>query len=534
VEWESKELMSLILKKIQGLSRVKLVDASFVYTEPHSKRVKVRLTVQKEVMNGAILQQGMIVTFTVRNKQCEDCAAEYTNGVWKSVVQVRQRVDHKRTLLYLEQLILKHQAHSRCINVESYRDGLDFYFVEKNHAVRFVDFLEATIPCRSRESKRLISADDHSNIYNYKYSHFVEIIPICREDLVVLDRQIAQREGNISDLCLVSKVTSMIHFVDVTSCQVCEIDATKYWKHPDCTVLLTSRQLVPFIVLSVEAAIVPHRKFVLDRWRTGFLSKFRLVEVIVMRESEMESSSDPQQFTCLSHLGHVLHEGDRVMGYDLTTSHFTGLNDERIAQMESGRGGGSMPEVVLVRKTYSGERSKKIFTMNTFEVDAVGQDQFGTGGGSLAVEAEDEKQSSSKKKKKGGLLSSRVQRMLEEEEKDQDIFMSQVEGDRELRMQMDVFPAPSMLDRRSARLRSRGKQQEEDDEDADEDLNDDQRVTLQELMDAMRMDYEEEEEEGVSGVYDPSQAPQVSEELDYEGEEETGRFVYSPPEKSMK
>jgi nonsense-mediated mRNA decay protein 3 len=38
---ESRELLSLCLKKLKGLNRVKLVDAGFVWTEPHSKRIKV-------------------------------------------------------------------------------------------------------------------------------------------------------------------------------------------------------------------------------------------------------------------------------------------------------------------------------------------------------------------------------------------------------------------------------------------------------------------------------------------------------------
>jgi len=36
-----------------SLQKVRLTDASFVWTEPHSKRVKVQLSVQKEVsVNG--------------------------------------------------------------------------------------------------------------------------------------------------------------------------------------------------------------------------------------------------------------------------------------------------------------------------------------------------------------------------------------------------------------------------------------------------------------------------------------------------
>ena len=38
---ESRELMALCLKKLKNLSKVKLIDANFVWTEPHSKRLKV-------------------------------------------------------------------------------------------------------------------------------------------------------------------------------------------------------------------------------------------------------------------------------------------------------------------------------------------------------------------------------------------------------------------------------------------------------------------------------------------------------------
>ena len=47
--WESPRLLSSCLKRIRGLGKVKLIDAAFVYTEPHSKRIKVKVTVQKEV-----------------------------------------------------------------------------------------------------------------------------------------------------------------------------------------------------------------------------------------------------------------------------------------------------------------------------------------------------------------------------------------------------------------------------------------------------------------------------------------------------
>ena len=70
---ESKELLSLCLKKLKGLSKVRLIDAGFIWTEPHSRRIKVKLTIQKEVYASTILQQVFIVEYVVSNQNCEDC-----------------------------------------------------------------------------------------------------------------------------------------------------------------------------------------------------------------------------------------------------------------------------------------------------------------------------------------------------------------------------------------------------------------------------------------------------------------------------
>uniref|UniRef100_A0A914S8T1 60S ribosomal export protein NMD3 n=1 Tax=Parascaris equorum TaxID=6256 RepID=A0A914S8T1_PAREQ len=48
--------------------RVRLTDASFIWTEPHSKRIKVKLTIQKEIMSGAVLQQTFVVEFIIQNQ----------------------------------------------------------------------------------------------------------------------------------------------------------------------------------------------------------------------------------------------------------------------------------------------------------------------------------------------------------------------------------------------------------------------------------------------------------------------------------
>ena len=71
---------------------MRLVDAGFIWTEPHSKRIKVKLTIQKEVIGGAILEQVFVVEFTVQNQMCPDCHRVEAKDFWKAVVQLRQKV----------------------------------------------------------------------------------------------------------------------------------------------------------------------------------------------------------------------------------------------------------------------------------------------------------------------------------------------------------------------------------------------------------------------------------------------------------
>lgn len=128
---ESKELLAICLKRLKGLKDVKLVDAGFVWTEPHSRRIKVKLTVHGEVMGGTVLQQVFIVEFTVNNQMCDDCHRTEAKDYWRCLVQVRQRAENKKTFYYLEQLILKHKAHENTLGIKPIHGGLDFFMQMK-------------------------------------------------------------------------------------------------------------------------------------------------------------------------------------------------------------------------------------------------------------------------------------------------------------------------------------------------------------------------------------------------------------------
>lgn len=87
-------------------------------------------------MNGAVLQQVFIVEFVVHNQMCEDCHRVEAKDYWRACVQIRQKVlflflwylavtdvfvfqtTHKKTLFYLEQLMLMHGAHANSTSIK--------------------------------------------------------------------------------------------------------------------------------------------------------------------------------------------------------------------------------------------------------------------------------------------------------------------------------------------------------------------------------------------------------------------------------
>ncbi len=144
---ESRQLLAICLKRIKGLNKLNLVDAGFIWTEPHSKRIKVKITVQKDV-GGAVLQQTCVIEFQVVNQICEDCQRVEAKDYWKVVVQVRQRAAHKKTFFYLEQLILKLNAHQKTVSIKQVPDGIDFFYADQPAARKLVDFLMSAAPCR--------------------------------------------------------------------------------------------------------------------------------------------------------------------------------------------------------------------------------------------------------------------------------------------------------------------------------------------------------------------------------------------------
>jgi nonsense-mediated mRNA decay protein 3 len=303
--------------------------------------VKVKLTIQDSVSEGVVLQQAFEVEYVVAYQQCPDCAKSYTANTWRACVQVRQKVTHKRTFLYLEQLILRHGAHKDAINIKEVKDGLDFYFAARNQATAFVDFLTSVAPVKSQKSQELISMDIHTSTKSYKFSYSVELVPICKDDLVALPIKLAQQIGNINPIALCHRVGTSINLLDPNTLQTTDVSTPIYWRAP-FTNLADVSELVEFVVLDIDLTGVEK-----GRWA--------LAEATVARASDLGRNN--KTFFTRTHLGNVLHPGDSVMGYQLAGSNF---NNEQYDVIESSNTYSSqIPDVMLVKKFYARKKKSK-------------------------------------------------------------------------------------------------------------------------------------------------------------------------------
>ncbi|XP_018319253.1 60S ribosomal export protein NMD3 [Agrilus planipennis] len=358
---ESRELLSLCLKKLKGLQKVKLIDASFVWTEPHSKRIKLKLTVQDEVIGGAILQQVFIVEYMVNHQMCNDCHRTEAKDYWRASVQVRQKSENKKTFYYLEQLILKHKIHENALGIKPIHEGIDFYYATEAHARKMVDFLNSVLPCRYQHSKKLISHDIHSNIYNYKFTYSVEIIPLSKDSVVCLPKKFAQQCGGISQICLVHRVTSALQLIDPASSQITEINSKLFWRNHFGSIC-DPKQLVEYIVMDIQPIMDKNRNKFPGQ---GFISnRHILADTWVVRASDL--GIEENFIHARTHLGAILKPGDSVLGYNLKDSN---INDENFDKMDINY----LPDVILVKKYYdrSVQRRKRMWKLKHLNAEDI-------------------------------------------------------------------------------------------------------------------------------------------------------------------
>lgn len=356
-ELESRELLGICLKKIKGLNKdVKLVDASFIWTEEHSKRIKIRISIQKEVASSAVLQQSLVVEFVVQGEQCPKCKKAWTPHAFEAIVQVRQKVQHRRTFFYLEQRILKDGEHEKVQSIQESIQGLDFMFAQRSHAQRFADYVQACAPTKQKQSRHLISHDGKSNVYNYKYTIMCDLCSLCVDDLVYIPPNARNDFGGVPPLMVCYKVSSTIHLVDPTTLKGYDIPSIEYFKKPLESVC-QRQHLTEYVVLDVTKIDAPPPAGTPARHNIGGRHKMALADIEIARTCDL--GQNDQRITVKSHLGNVLRPGDKVLGYDITAVNVGSSYTESLEDM--------IQDVVLVRKVY--KKSKREWALRRLQKD---------------------------------------------------------------------------------------------------------------------------------------------------------------------
>jgi len=169
-------------------------------------------------------------------------------------------------------------------------------------------------------------------------------------------------------LCLVTKVSSVVHLVDASPKRSASMDGAMAEVAPETYYkaggeklyrsVSSSRRMIHYVVLDVELCEDEQygsRDRALYEGPNSNTSKYALADVEVARETDF--GSNDETFRCVTHLGNLLDVGDVVLGYDLASSVLSG--GAEWSMDHSFNANFQMPDVVLVKKVQGVEKEEE-------------------------------------------------------------------------------------------------------------------------------------------------------------------------------
>ena len=508
-EKESQDMMNLCLSKIKGLNKVQLIDSSFVWTEPHSKEVKLKLTVQKEI-NKSLISTSFLVEFKEEWTQCEDCKKTFTPHIWRACVQLRQKVNHKRTFLFLEQVILKHKAQSKALNIKEHPEGVDFYFANRAQANSFCAFIHEFLPCQTKTSRQLISVDEKSNEAVYKETFRLEIAPVCQDDLIILSEENYKKMGGIGPLLLCYKQINNLKFIDPVTFETLDLDNNTYWRY-GLKSYIDRKALSEFLILSCEEEIDYKKLAEKDKSKrtikkivrsknnnndgmdietdnkmneskasvntnmtnkSQYLEnlekkledkKIKIVNVKCIRNSGKDENKEIIETR--SFLGRKMRPGDVYYGYDLTRINISEDLEGILSKKKE-----KIPDIILVKKKYN--NYKRIFKLKHLDMDVEGEDDDD--------EENDEKEKNAKKGKK----KKKKNQKSKDKDRDMEEFMEDIGKNKDLRKNINLYKDNKAIEELNKEFKNFGID-EKDENDSDVDFKEDELI---DEMDNLKLD----------------------------------------------
>lgn len=386
-----------------------------------------------------------------------------------------------------------------------------------------------------KHSKKLVSADNHSNIFNFHYTYLVTLVPVCKDDLVLLPRRLAEQLGSISRLVLTQRISNAIHFVDPLTAQTADVTEEKVryipgmldpWCLPvgrfpwfreidtprnflsneiffiggvlsDATVAtpvtLDSEAILPPTPLAVESRNMQY-------WRQEFgalLSSTRLAPYVVLATEPLPDKKRPA-----APRGHRVRKA-RLAEVELARDSDLGRNDNRVhavshlghilragdtvlgydissANFPDGEASAlerSLPDVILVRKVYPRNRGDSEDTAGARTWKLAELEADGDGVGSA----------------RAGAGTARGEAATE---KDYERFLQQLESDKDMRRQVRLYKSGAAIPTTSG---------------IGEGEADEEEILLDELLDGMTLDdpktAPDDDENAEASIFEIENAP---------------------------
>ena len=276
----------------------------------------------------------------------------------------------------------------------------------------------------------------------------------------------ARNLGNIARIVLVKNVSNVIHLIDPLTGQTATLESEVFWRDPIRPLVTAARaRLTRYIVLGKEAVFL--RKNV-SKKTIKRKQKSRLAALTLAREDDL--GMNDAQLEERSHVGYLLKAGDVCLGYDLKETQFVDDDAERE------RAAGNFPDVIVVRKLYGNaargaeSQSSRPWRLRRLDV----------------VEAETNRKKAATE---------------DADAMDEEDFLQEVEADKDMRVNINLYRQQVIRKTRSGSMdtedaRSRDGPNGVNDDDASE--SDDQKITLEELLDGLNLDEgrDAEDEEG--------------------------------------
>ena len=244
IDRESSDMMKLCLSRIKSYDKkVKIIDSNFIYTEPHSKIIKIKVTLEKEIEKNMITQS-LVIDFKEKWLLCRDCQKVQTPHIWASCVQIRQRVPHKKTMLYLEQIILHNKMQKNALDFQEANDGFDFFFTTRREGEIFSNWLATVVPSKITYTKKYVSLSTST------FTYLVDVANVAKYDLFLLDKDSCTKLGGIGPLLVCTRLSSRTIFIDPRTFNYLYLDGNTFFKYKFKS-FCNSNQLTEFLILDV-------------------------------------------------------------------------------------------------------------------------------------------------------------------------------------------------------------------------------------------------------------------------------------------